>query len=228
MKKLFIIPCLLVVVANSLTGQDLPLIYESDLSSSDALKQFEFTDDKAWRRGDTLGVAGLELFGKSDYEARVRSPFNIAVLRNVVVGDFDMEVDLLQTGREYGHRDMCLFFGLKDATNFYYVHLASKGDQNAHSIFLVNDEPRTNICEDRTEGISWEGGWKSVRIERRLATGTIKVYFENFDAPIMVTEDKHFDFGQIGFGSFDDTGVVSNIRIWGDKVEKNGIFNRTD
>jgi hypothetical protein len=34
----------------------------------------------------------------------------------------------------------------------------------------------------------------------------------------MVTEDRTFADGRIGFGSFDDTGKIDNIRIWGPKV----------
>ena len=37
--------------------------------------------------------------------------------------------------------------------------------------------------------------------------------------PIMMAEDKTFGAGHIGFGSFDDTGKIDNIRIWGPAVE---------
>lgn len=33
--------------------------------------------------------------------------------------------------------------------------------------------------------------------------------------PFMEAEDKHLDFGYIGFGSFDDTGKINNIKIRG-------------
>jgi len=35
----------------------------------------------------------------------------------------------------------------------------------------------------------------------------------------MQAEDKQFRAGQIGFGSFDDTGMIDNIRIWGTSFE---------
>jgi hypothetical protein len=45
--------------------------------------------------------------------------------------------------------------------------------------------------------------------------------------PIMEAEDKHFDFGYIGFGSFDDTGRYDNIKIWGPDLapEKKNFFH---
>ena len=43
--------------------------------------------------------------------------------------------------------------------------------------------------------------------------------------PIMETTDMHFAEGYIGFGSFDDTGLVDNIKIWGEVTkEKVGFF----
>ena len=139
-----------------------------------------------------------------------------------------MEVNLAQTGREYGHRDMCLFFGMKDASNFYYVHIATKADPHAHNIFLVNDEPRVAIAEKTTEGIEWGkvGEWQKIRIERRVEEGSIKVYFDDMTTPIMEATDTHFGDGYIGFGSFDDTGMVDNIKIWGPKTSeaKYGFF----
>ena len=58
-----------------------------------------------------------------------------------------------------------------------------------------------------------------MRLERYAATGSIKVYFDDMVEPIMTAEDKSFATGQIGFGSFDDTGMVDNIRIWAAKME---------
>ena len=137
-------------------GQKYPLLYENDFSNR-GLEDFEFTDSSAWRL--SVGDESLELFGESNYRSRVRSPFNIAVLKSVMVGSFILEADLKQTGREYGHRDMCLFFGLSNATNFYYIHIASVADQNAHNIFIVNDEERKNIAEKTTKGVDWGDDW---------------------------------------------------------------------
>ena len=36
--------------------------------------------------------------------------------------------------------------------------------------------------------------------------------------PIMVAEDRNFGAGYVGFGSFDDTGMIDNIRIRSEKV----------
>lgn len=204
------------------------LVYEQDFETSSAIEDFEMTDNTAWRIGASTSGKTLELFGESEYRARVRSPFNIALLKDIVVGDFVMEVNLAQSGREYGHRDLCLFFGVNSPTNFYYTHIASVADNNANNIFLVNDEPRTNIATKTTSGTNWgkTNSWHKVKIERNVKDKSIKVYFDDMVTPIMEANDDHFVEGRIGFGSFDDTGQFDNIKIWAPALikEKEGFF----
>ena len=196
------------------------LAYEQKFDSATALQDFRFTDPAAWRFAKTNDTTALELANQSKYTPIVRSPVNIALIADKVFGDFVLDVDLIQTGREYGHRDMCLFFGFQSPTNFYYAHIATAADRNAHNIFVVNNAPRTNIAKETTKGVNWGlGVWHKVRLERHLAAGTIKVYFDDLAKPVMIAEDKTFGSGQIGFGSFDDTGMVDNIRIWSPSVE---------
>ena len=194
------------------------LVLDTDFDQKNHLAGFQMTDPSAWRIGDNNGSRTLELFGASEYQPRVRSPRNIAVFNGLQVGSFVMEAEMRQTGREYGHRDMCIFFNIKDASNFYYVHIASVADPHAHNIFLVNDAPRIAIAEKTTDGVNWQQNWHRVRVERKVEDGTIKIYFDDMENPIMEATDTHFDFGSLGFGSFDDTGMVDNIRIWAPEV----------
>ena len=53
-----------------------------------------------------------------------------------------------------------------------------------------------------------------MRVVRDLASGVIRVYVDQMDKPIMQASDKTHGMGYIGFGSFDDTGRVTNIRIY--------------
>jgi hypothetical protein len=203
-------------LASVLAAED-KLLYEQKFDNANALKDFVMTDGKAWRFSPSNA---LELVKQSDYKPIVRSPVNIALIADKVFEDFVLEVDLMQTGREYGHRDMCLFFGFQTPTNFYYTHIATAADPNAHNIFIVNGKPRTNIAKKTTKGVNWGlGVWHKVRLERKVADGSIRVFFDDMNEPIMVAEDKTFSAGYIGFGSFDDTGMVDNIRIRGSKVE---------
>lgn len=226
---LFVFLSLLELSAQKSTIPDnYSLVYAQDFNYPQALNEFDMTDRNAWKFNDKDGKNTLELYGKSQYTARVRSPFNIALIKDLVVGDFVLEVDLAQSGKEYGHRDLCLFFNVKDPTNYYYVHIATKADDHANNIFLVNDEPRVKIATKTTNGTNWgeTNSWHTARIERNATAGTIRVYFDDMKQPIMEATDTHFDIGRIGFGSFDDTGEFDNIKIWAPKVgaRKDGFF----
>jgi hypothetical protein len=204
------------------------LLYQKRFTGPEDLREFVMTDAKAWRVTKTNDLVALDLVTQSKYEPAFRSPFNIALIADKVFKDFVLEADLLQTSKEYGHRDMCLFLGMQSPTRFYYTHVATAADDHAHNIFIVKDAPRTKIAKETTKGVDWgQGVWHKIRLERKGSDGTIKVYFDDMSKPIMVGEDKTFESGYVGFGSFDDTGMVKNIRIWGPSMEirKTGFYH---
>jgi hypothetical protein len=198
-----------------------PLVYEQDFEDPSSLDDFVFADPGPWfLTGGNGGGKGLEWAGKGEYQPPYRSPFGIAVLSTLSAGDFVFEADVLQTGREYGHRDVCIFFSFQDSSSFYYTHIASRADNAAHQIHIVNNAPRTPVTGTRTDGVRWiDGHWHRIRVERFSGTGEIKVYFDDMDTPIMVATDKTFIEGYFGFGTFDDSGKIDNIRIWSPDAE---------
>ena len=231
-KALSAIACGLVTVAMTLCLAANPpgiprayrLLYGQSCSSTNALREFVFTDSTAWRVTSTNGKSALELLRQSDYQPAVRSPVNIALVADRVFDDFILEADLLQTSQEHGHRDMCLFYGFQSPTQFYYTHIATKADDHAHNCFLVNQAPRTKIAKETTGGFDWgRDVWHKVRLERKASDGTIRVWIDDLTRPIMVAEDRTLGPGWVGFGSFDDTGRVANIRVWGRKAQKRRV-----
>jgi len=195
---------------------DLPLAFQDDFER-DELKGWDFTDKSAWRitRLADPHERVLDQFRDSKYQPPVRSPLNIALAQGVDLADFVLDVKVRSTGRDYGHRDLCFFFGHQDASHFYYVHLGKQADEAANSIFLVNGKPRFSIAEERTKGTPWTDGWHHVRIVRRVKDGAIQVYFDNMTTPAMTAHDKTFTHGRLGLGSFDDTGMFDEVRIRG-------------
>ena len=86
---------------------------------------------------------------------------------------------------------------------------------------------RLAIAKETSPGVTWgEDTWHKIRVERTLADGMIKVYFDDMTKPIQWAQDKTFGVGYIGFGSFDDLGKIDNIKIYGPLVEprKTGFF----
>ncbi len=200
-------------------GGNTPLVFKADFEDG-KIDAWEATDSAAWRIEEKEGEKVLALFKQSKYSPKVRSPLNINLIKDVVVGSFVLELKMLSTTRDYGHRDMCLFFGHQDPSHFYYVHIANQSDAHANSIFIVDDKPRVSIAKNRTEGTKWDDKWHTVRLERDVEKGTIEVFFDDGAEPIMTAVDQSFTWGKIGVGSFDDTGCYDDIRIRGRKVEK--------
>ncbi len=196
------------------------LQYEQRFQNEASLKDFNFSDAKAWRYAQDKEGGSLELHGKSQYTPKHRSPFNIALLADRSFEDFVLEVEIQSTVKPYAHQDLCLFFGYQTPEHFYYVHLAAKPDpikaeSHAHDIFLVKDAPRLAVAKEVSTGIAWgEKLWHSVRIERNASMGTIRVFFNGSKEPIMHGADTTFRSGHLGLGSFDDKGKFRNLRVW--------------
>lgn len=200
-------------------GGKAPLVFKADFEDG-KLDAWQATDSAAWQIEAKDGEKVLALFKQSKYSPKVRSPLNINLIKDVVVGSFVLELKMLSTTRDYGHRDMCLFFGHQDPSHFYYVHIANQSDPHANSIFIVDDKPRVSIAKTRTEGTKWDDKWHTVRLERDVEKGTIEVFFDGGAEPIMTAVDKSFTWGRVGVGSFDDTGCYDDIRLWGRKAKK--------
>ena len=124
---------------------------------------------------------------------------------------------LLQTGREYGHRDLCLFYGFVDAAHYAYVHLATTPDANAHNVFLVDGADRRPLASIPAEGVDWgTDEWHRVRVER--AGTQVRVFFDRAPDPLFVVEDPTSGVGRVGVGSFDDTGRFAELVVWAAEV----------
>src|SRR3984893_14430006 len=113
---------------------------------------------------------------------------------------------------------MCLFFGYQDPAHFYYVHIAKKADDHANQIFIVNGAERKKISTKSTAGTPWDDKWHDVKIVRK-GRGAIEIFFDDMKPPIMTAEDKTFTWGQVGLGSFDDSGNWAEVRVHGIRLK---------
>jgi hypothetical protein len=198
----------------------LPVLVEEDFEHG--MDRWETSDpdpaDSVWKIIE-IGAPGnhaLRVSGASQYEPPYRSPLSIAWLKDVEVGDFELTARVENTNPSGGaHRDLCFFWGRQDESHFYYVHFGQKADPHACQIFIVNGAPRTMITVDQAEGTPWTDGWHQVKIVRRLADGTIEAYFDDMTKPLMTARDTTFGAGQIGIGTFDDSGNFDDLVLRG-------------
>ncbi len=199
------------------------LLYSQDFSKPDAIKDFAFPDPSAWRMASADGRPVLEQFRDAKYAPPHRSPVNFCLVNKLKFADFVMDVECQETAKEYDHRDMVFVFGYQGPAKFYYAHVASKTDDHANNVFLVNDAPRTKISTATNKGNDWgdkDRTWRTVRVERKASDGTVKVYFGDPTKPVMEAKDKTFGAGWVGFGTFDDTCRVRSVKVWAPSAEK--------
>lgn len=197
----------------------LPLLQSADFEG-DASTAWEPSDPAAWKIETVEGNHVLHQFAQSKVKTPVRSPFNRSVIKDLTVSDFVLDVQLQSTARDYDHRSLCLFFGYQDPAHLYYVHFGKKTDDHANQIFIVNNEPRKKISTQTTPGTPWDDKWHHARIVRNVESGTIDVYFDDMEKPVMKAIDKSFTWGQVGVGSFDDTGRFDQVLVYGKRATK--------
>lgn len=197
----------------------LPVVYVDDFQGGN-LQRWEFADEKAWRLLDLGGNKVLDQFQQSMVQTPVRSPFNRSLVKGLVLGSFQLDVDLKSTVKDYDHRSLVVFFGYQDPAHMHYVHFGKKTDDHANQIFIVNNAPRVKISTKTTPGTPWDDAWHHVRVARDVSSGVIEVYFDNMEEPVMTAVDKTFVWGQVGVGSFDDAGYFDNLVVRGEVVER--------
>ncbi len=208
----------LVFVGTSMHAAELPVLIREDFEQGSA--RMQPTDAAAWKVIDAPGGKVLNLFQQSKYDPPYRSPLNIALLKDFVVGDFVLDARLQSTVKDYNHRDLVLVFGYQDPAHFYYVHFGKKTDDHANQIFIVNGAPRAKISTKTTPGTAWDDEWHRVKIVRSVGDGKTEVYFDDLTAPVMTASDATFAWGQVGVGSFDDLGNFDDVVLRGVRVEK--------
>lgn len=209
-------------------AETLPLLYEDDFENGIERWQPSDTDAIArpsWEVVELKNAAGeltkaFRTTGKSDYQPPFRSPPNFALLKDLTVGDFELTAKVQSTNVDAGpHRDMCIFWGYQDPSQYYYVHFGAKSDPNACQIFIVNNAARKPITTKTAKGTLWTTGWHEVRVVRRVDDGTIEVYFDDMDEPLMAAKDDAFKWGQVGLGTFDDHGNWDDFELRGVEVQ---------
>lgn len=197
----------------------LPEVFTEDFEKG--ADRWQPTDAKAWKIEKTdKGNVYSQFKKRSKYTPPHRSPYNIALVKDVSVSDFQLDAKVRSTHKDYPHRDACLFFGYQDPAHFYYVHLGKRADPHANQIFIVNAKDRTKISTTTTEGTNWDDEWHHVRIRRDVKSGSIEVFFDDMKKPVMTATDKTFTWGRVGLGSFDDTTHWDDVKLQGHKAKK--------
>ncbi|MHB1937994.1 MAG: hypothetical protein ACYCOR_15600 [Acidobacteriaceae bacterium] len=146
-----------------------------------------------------------------------RRPLQFALLRGVKVGSFTLDVNVRRAGGS-----MIVVFNYVDTLHFYYVHLSENpGTQiSVHNgIFIVNGGPRYRIAGLEATPALPDRSWHNVRIVRNVRTGSVQIFLDKQTQPKFSVIDRTFTCGQVGLGSFDETGDFSQFRLQSNDAE---------
>jgi len=137
-------------------------------------------------------------------------------LKGVEVGDFVLTVRArCLTPPGPSGRDVCIFFGYRDETHFYYVHFSGLSDRVHNAIHIVNGRDRTPIHrEAKPIARLQDQAYHWLKVERNVRRGEIRAYIDDLETPILTAKDRTFLKGRVGLGSFDDLAYFDDFRLY--------------
>jgi hypothetical protein len=153
-----------------------------------------------------------------------RRPFEYAILTaGPAMSSVEIRAEVrLDEPVEITNRDVIIVFGYRSDTEFYYAHLSTDNTIYPHNgIFKVNNADRERIdyqWNGRSRGANpavVDRAWHDVVVRHLPATGEIAVYVDGSRDPLMTARDTTFGSGRVGFGSFDNTGRMRDLRVTG-------------
>lgn len=140
-----------------------------------------------------------------------RRPQQFALLKNVKVGSFTLEARTRREGSS-----MMIAFNYVDTLHFYYTHLSvdSGAKVDVHNgLFMVDGSPRRRMGGLEAAPVLPDKNWHKIRVERDVNSGSIQVFVDDQTPPRFSVVDKTFKCGQVGLGSFDETGDWTDVKL---------------
>jgi hypothetical protein len=140
-----------------------------------------------------------------------RRPLQFARLKGVKAGSFTLNVKVRRAGGS-----MIVVFNYVDTLHFYYVHLSKDpGTEIAvhNGIFIVDGGDRRRIAGLDAAPALPDRSWHDVQIVRNVSSGSIQVFLDKQTTPRFSVIDHTFTSGQVGVGSFDETGDFADFRL---------------
>lgn len=147
-----------------------------------------------------------------------RHPIQFARLKNVKVGSFTLDVDVRSIGGS-----MAIEFNYQDPLHFYYVHMSDVPGTKIfqhNGLFIVDGAARHRITGVSAAPALPDHKWHHVQIVRNTRTGWIEVFVDHEATPRFSIIDNHFTCGQVGLGSFDDTGDYAHFHLVSNDAEQ--------
>lgn len=216
---IFLIPTLTLPVkifsqtsSNLISGKNKIVTIEPSLKDSSSISKWSFDGSGKWKISD----GELILYKAGVPSGTIRRPSALAILKSKPLTNVTVEAEIKsEVDTSIIHRDLEIIIDYQSPTQFYYIHLAGTTDKVHNGIFIVNNSDRLRIDSGKGKPQLKDKTWHHVKVVRNIKTGTIEVYTNNSDKPVLRAIDKTLQYGRVGVGSFDDTGFFKNILVKG-------------
>jgi hypothetical protein len=193
------------------SGRSVPLsIQFSDNLSSGTLDRWQFPYPEDWVIQSEGPVHFLHML-RSREPLVPRRPMQFALLKGMNVGSFDFQARVRRAGKS-----VLIAFNYLDTLHFYYTHLSVDAGAKVamhNGLFIVDGGPRRRIAGLEAAPVLPDTNWHHIRVRRDVRSGSIEVFVDEDHDPRFSLIDHTFNCGQVGVGSFDETGDFTDIRL---------------
>ena len=182
----------------------------ADNFSSGSLDHWQFPYPEDWVIGTEGPLHFLHMLRNRE-PLVPRRPMQFALLKGVKVGSFTLQARV----RREGH-SLLMVFNYVDTLHFYYTHLSvdpgAKIDVH-NGLFIVDGGPRHRLADMEAAPVLPDKDWHRIRVRRDVHSGSIEVFVDAERSPRFSVIDHTFTCGQVGLGSFDETGDFADVRL---------------
>ncbi len=150
-------------------------------------------------------------------QGRLRAPGAYALIADQEPGSFVLTARAkCLTPPDVQGRDVVVTLGYQDPEHFYYVHFSNLSDALHNAILKVDGAdraPLTPTDPQRRAGLTTDD-YDQLKVEFDAARGEITAFIDDMVEPIMSVQDRTFDHGAVGIGSFDDTAMFDDVKLF--------------
>lgn len=203
------------------TAQDIKTIKKThtqivdDGMSDKSLAQYTYTHADKWLITEN-GKSGkdLKFIGGDKPVAAQRQPQEIMLIHSHdKVGDFIVEFDFFQKGRDFSLRDVCVIYGHINDSTYCYAQAASEEGRYSHNIFKLADGKTQKIGKAIVPPIIWNyQKWHHITVIRNVAARSVQLFVD--DALVLATDTDEDIAGKIGIGTYGSEFKIDNLQVW--------------
>jgi hypothetical protein len=185
----------------------------TDNFSSGTLDPWQFPYPEDWAIGMEGPLHFLHMLRNRE-PLVPRRPVQFALLKGANVGSFSFQASVRREGRS-----VLMVFNYVDTLHFYYTHLSVDPGTKVevhNGIFIVDGGPRHRLAGLEAAPVLPDKDWHKIRVQRDTRSGSIEVFVDAEPQPRFSFFDTTFTCGQVGLGSFDETGDFTDVRLTSD------------